>query len=488
MDGALYVIGLPHCGAGDGAERGLPYRFFGKELKMAENENVQTEQVETQEEQKPAAEKPVNPLLRSIELRIAQADALAATETALKSYAKDARMPGFRKGHVPMKQIRAMYGARAFEDAVNELLNKAWANAVREGKLQVAALETISPKEGGDETTMLFEATYEAVPEVTMPAFEELELKRYTCTVGDEEVEKTIEVMRRQRADYQVREDRPAQKDDRVKVNFKGTKDGEAFEGGTAEGYVFELGQGRMLPEFEEAVTGMKMGEKKTFPLTFPEDYHAENLKGQTVEFEVEVLEVCEAVLPEIDDEFAQRLGVEAGVEAMRADIRKNLENEVKARLEAANKGRVMQAVYDRLTFAIPQAFVKEEERALAQQAVRDLAARGLDTSKMDVNNLPTGLFTEQAERRVRLALFMQALIAQEDIQAADEDVRALAESVATSYENPEGVVAHIMGNQQYLSNLRAQVVENKATNWIFEHAKTSEEAVEFDKLMAGNF
>lgn len=467
--------------------RGFPHRFFSKELKMAENENVQTEQVQEEKVETPA-EAPVNPLLRSIELRIAQADALAATETALKSYAKDARMPGFRKGHVPMKQIRAMYGARAFEDAVNELLNKAWAEAVRSQELRVAALETIAPKEGGDEKTMLFEATYEAVPEVTMPDFGEIELKRYTCKVGDEEVQKTLEVMRRQRAQFEVREGRAAQTGDRVKVNFTGKKDGVEFEGGSAKDFVFELGQGRMLPDFEAAVTGMKAGEKKTFPLTFPADYHAENLKGATVEFEVEVVEVSEAVLPEIDDEFAQRLGVEAGVEAMRADIRKNLEIEVQARLEAANKGRVMQAVYDRLTFDAPQAFVKEEERALAQQAIRDLGARGLDTSKMNLDNLPKGLFSEQALRRVRLSLFMQALIAQEGIKADDADVRALAENIATSYEKPEEVVAHVMSNQNTLNNLRAQVVENNATNWIFEHAKTTEEVVEFDKLMAGNF
>ena len=286
---------------------------------MAENENVQTEQVETTEEKvETTAEAPVNPLLRSIELRIAQADALAATEKALKAYAKDARMPGFRKGHVPMKQIRAMYGARAFEDAVNELLGKAWAETATKENLKVAALETIAPKEGGDETTMLFEATYETVPEVTMPDFGEIELKRYTCTVGDEEVEKTIEVMRRQRAEYQAREDRPAQAGDRVKVNFTGKKDGVEFEGGSAKDFVFELGQGRMLPEFEEAVTGMKAGEKKTFPLTFPADYHAENLKGATVEFEVEAVEVAEAVLPEVDDELNQ--GEEFGaVESVKA-------------------------------------------------------------------------------------------------------------------------------------------------------------------------
>ena len=355
----------------------------------------------------------VNPLEHSLELKVAAADVEKLAEQHLKRYAKNARMPGFRRGHVPMNRVRMMYGAEAFNEAVNELVGRAWVEAARESKQQIVGAPSIDAVPTEDKEFMTFKAKFEVMPEIQKVDFTTLSLKRYGCKVDEAAVEKTIEVMRRQRAEYQAREDRPAQAGDRVKVNFTGKKDGVEFEGGSAKDFVFELGQGRMLPEFEEAVTGMKAGEKKTFPLTFPADYHAENLKGATVEFEVEAVEVAEAVLPEVDDEFAKRLGVEAGVEAMRADIRKNLEIEVKARLENANKGRVMQAVYDRLTFPAPQAFVKSEEQALAQQAIRDFAARGLDTSKMNIDKLPAGLFTEQAQRRVRLSLFMQALIGQ---------------------------------------------------------------------------
>lgn len=455
-----------------------------KELKMAENENVQTQEVEKVEE----AAAPVNPLLRSIELRVAQADAMAATEKALRQYGKNAKVPGFRKGHVPMAQLRAMYGARAFEDAVNTLINQAWGEALKGIKDErVIALVTVQPKESADKDTMVFDAQYEVLPTVEMPDFSKLELKRLVCPVGEAEVEQTIDVMRRQRAVYEVREGRAAEKNDRVKLNYKGTKDGEEFRGGSASAYVFELGQGRMLPEFEEAVTGMKAGEKKTFPLTFPSDYGIADLNGAQVEFEVEVLEVSEPIYPEINDEFAKSLGVEGGVEAMRADILANLKREVAARLEQHNKALVMNAVSETLDFPLPKTIVDEEVKALAEQAVRDFAARGMDTSKMDLSKIPTHLFQAQAEHRVRLSLFLGQLVDQEKIVASDDDVREQAEAIASSYEDPKEVVDYLMKDASRMNNMRVGIVERKVTDYIFEHAKTSEETVEFDKLMAGN-
>lgn len=442
---------------------------------MAENENVQTE------------ETPVNPLLRTVELRVVQADALAATERALKKYAKEAKMPGFRKGHVPMSQVRAMYGAKAYEDALNDLIHKEWIKVLESGEYHVASAPAIDAGESKEEGTLVFTATFEVMPEVELPAFNELELKRFTCTVGDAEVEKTLEVMRRQRATYEVREGRAAQENDRVTLNFKGTKDGEAFQGGTAENFSFELGQGRMLPEFEEAVSGMKAGEKKTFPLTFPADYGVPTLDGASVEFEVEVLSVAEAVLPELNDEFAKTLGVE-NFEKMREDILQNLQREVKARLEQHNKALVMKAIEEKLTFDLPQSMIAEEEKGLAQQALTDLAARGLDVSKMKMDKLPTHLFTEQAKRRIRLGLFMSKMIAEQKIVVEDEAVRALAQNIASSYEKPEEVVEFIMKDANRVSNLRAQIMEENVTDWIYGQAKTTEEAVEFDKLMSGNF
>lgn len=428
-----------------------------------------------------------NPLQRTLELKILAADLNNAVENRLTKLAKNARMPGFRKGHVPMKHVRGMYGMQAYDESLNELVGQAWAKAAQESGLRIAGTPRIDARPAADnEDTLVFVATFEVFPDVELPDFAAMELKRYTCTVTDENVEKTIDVMRKQRAVYNVAEGRAAADEDRVKLNFKGTKNGEAFNGGTAEGYVFVLGQGRMLPEFEEAVRGMKAGEKKTFPLTFPTDYGIQDLNGAEVEFEVEVLEVAEPSYPAIDDEFAAGLGVEGGVEKMKAEIRANLEREIAARIEAQTKGGVMEAVSKTLTFRVPAEVLNNECEALAEQAMRDLAARGMDVSKFPK---PSGLvFKDQAERRIRLSLFVEKLVDEKSITVADEDVRKIAEGIAASYEQPEEVVNYLMNDANRRNNIAGQALETKVTEWILANAKTEDVAVEFDDVMANKF
>jgi trigger factor len=443
------------------------------------------------EEKKAAPEKaeakkaaPVNPLERTLSLVVSYASAQELTEKNLKNYGKNARMPGFRKGHVPAAQVRRMYGAQAFDEAVNQLVGEAWMKAAKESGQRIAGYPHIDAQpDEKDKENMHFSAKFEVFPEVEIPDFSKVELKRYTCPVTDAEVDKTIDVMRRQRAVYNPVK-RAAKNDDRVKLNFKGKKDGEEFQGGSAEGYMFVLGQGRMLPEFEAAVTGMSAGEKKTFPLTFPADYGVKDLEGKTVEFDAEVTEVAEPVYPAIDDEFAKTLGVNDGVEAMRKEIKQNLEREVKARLEAKTKAEVMDAVAKACTFAVPQTLVADESKSLSEQMMRDLAARGIDVKKMPP--VPADTFKDQAERRIRLGLFVDALLQKEKLAGTDEQVRATATDIASSYEQPDEVVKYIMKDQNRVANLRAQATENNVTEWVLGKAKTTEEKVEFDKLMAG--
>ena len=439
---------------------------------MTEQETVKTEEVAK-----------VNPLERTLELVVSYASAEALTEQSLKNYRKNAKLPGFRKGHVPAAPVRRMYGAQAFDEAVNQLVGEAWSKAARESGLRIAGYPRIDATQVEDKENMHFEAKFEVFPDVELPDFSAVELKRYVCPVTDVEVEKTIDVMRRQRAVYTVVE-RAAANDDRVKVNFNGKKDGVEFQGGAAEGYTFVLGQGRMLPEFEAAVVGLAAGESKTFPMTFPEDYGIQDLNGQQVEFYVEVVEVAEATYPEVDDEFAATLGVQGGVEAMRNEIRTNLEREVKMRLETKTKAEVMDAVAAACTFAVPTSMVEEESKSLSEQMVRDLAARGIDTKKIPA--MPASVFNSQAERRVRLGLFVEALVSKEEVTGTDEQVRAIATDIASSYEKPEEVVEYIMNDQNRVTNLRAQATENNVTDWVLGKAKTTEETVEFDKLMAG--
>ncbi len=450
-------------------------RTFIKTTAMTEQETVKTEEVAK-----------VNPLERTLDLVVSYASAEELTEKTLKNYGKTAKLPGFRKGHVPAAQVRRMYGMQAYDEAINQLVGEAWQKAASESELRIAGYPRIeAAKNEEDKENMHFTAKFEVFPDVQIPDFSAVELKRYVCPVTDAEVEKTIDVMRRQRATYNVVE-RAAANDDRVKLNFKGKKDGVEFQGGTAEGYVFVLGQGRMLPEFEAAVTGMAAGEKKTFPMTFPADYGIKDLEGQAVEFDVEVVEVAEPVYPEVDDEFAISLGVKDGIEAMRAEIRANLDREVKARLETKTKAEVMEAVANACDFALPTVLVNDQCEALRQQMESDLAGRGIDVKKMPA--MPVDAFKPQAERRVRLGLFVEALIAQEKITGSDDQVREIASDIASSYEKPEEVIDYIMKDQNRVANLRAQATENNVTEWVLGKAKTVEETVEFDKLMAGQF
>lgn len=427
----------------------------------------------------------VNPLEHSLELKVAAADVEKLAEQHLKRYAKNARMPGFRRGHVPMNRVRMMYGAEAFNEAVNELVGRAWVEAARESKQQIVGAPSIDAVPTEDKEFMTFKAKFEVMPEIQKVDFTTLSLKRYGCKVDEAAVEKTIEVMRKQRVTFNVEEGRAAQDEDRVTLNFKGMKEGVAFEGGTAEDYAFVLGQGRMLPEFEDAVRGMKAGEKKTFPLTFPEDYGHKDLNGASVEFDVEVLKVEAPTYPELNDEFAESLGIE-GVEKMREEVKLNLEREVAARIENKNKAEIFELLNNTLTYAVPQVLVEDQARTVANAYVQQFVARG---AKADAfKDLPIDVFKPEAEKQVRLGLFVDNLIAEEKLAPTNEQMQKMAETLAAAYEEPAEVVKHILNDQASRANLVARIREENVAEFILGKAQTEDVEVEFDKVMSGQF
>lgn len=427
----------------------------------------------------------VNPLEHSLELKVAAADVEKLAEQHLKRYAKNARMPGFRRGHVPMNRVRMMYGAEAFNEAVNELVGRAWVEAARESKQQIVGAPSIDAVPTEDKEFMTFKAKFEVMPEIQKVDFTTLSLKRYGCKVDEAAVEKTIEVMRKQRVTFNVEEGRAAQDEDRVTLNFKGMKEGVAFEGGTAEDYAFVLGQGRMLPEFEDAVRGMKAGEKKTFPLTFPEDYGHKDLNGASVEFDVEVLKVEAPTYPELNDEFAESLGIE-GVEKMREEVKLNLEREVAARIENKNKAEIFELLNNTLTYAVPQVLVEDQARSVANAYVQQFVARG---AKADAfKDLPIDVFKPEAEKQVRLGLFVDNLIAEEKLAPTNEQMQKMAETLAAAYEEPAEVVKHILNDQASRANLVARIREENVAEFILGKAQTEDVEVEFDKVMSGQF
>src|SRR5690606_33906146 len=329
-------------------------------------------------------------------------------------------------------------------------------------------------------------ATFEFYPEVDVPDLSAREITRSTCEVSDADVERTVDILRRQRATYEPREDRAAAEGDRVTLDFVGRIDGEEFEGGKAENFPFVLGQGRMLPEFETAVTGLKAGDTQTFPLSFPENYGSQEVAGKTAEFTITVREVAEGVLPELDSEFAKQLGQPEGdIEKLRADIRANLEREVKARAQARTKGSVMDALVGACTFDVPKSLVRSDAEGRVAAAREDLKQRGVPNA--DSLPIPTEAFEAESERRVRLGLLVSELVNTADLQAKPEQVRARIEEFAQNYEQPAQVVAYYLADRQRRAEIEAVVLEDNVVEHVLSKAKVTDEQVSFGELMGTN-
>jgi trigger factor len=321
-------------------------------------------------------------------------------------------------------------------------------------------------------------------PEISIADLGGVAVEQAVCAVGDAEVDKTIDIMRRQRAT--LREvGRAATDGDRVTVDYKGSVDGVAFEGGAATDFPFTVGQGRMLPEFEAAVRGMAPGESKTFPLTFPADYRASELAGKTASFDVTVKKVEQAELPPVDAAFAKQLGVRDGdVATMREEVRGNLEREVKTRLRARTKESVMSALLGVADFELPQSLVAADSQRLVELARSDLAARGMDGSNFQ---LTTENFAPQAQRRVRLGLLIGELVRTQHLAPRQDQIRKRLEELAQSYEKPAEVIQWYLGNRQRLAEVETMVMEDNVVDWVLQRARVTEKPVAFDELMGSN-
>lgn len=427
---------------------------------------------------------PVNTLERKINMSVVAADVEKSVAVRLARMARTVKMPGFRPGKVPMKIVEQQYSAQARSEAFTEAVQQAFGAAVREQNLRVAGFPKIEPAESTEPGKVFFSATFEVYPEIVAADLSGKALERSVLTVGDAEVEKTLEVLRKQRVSY-VAADKAAAKDDRIVMDFRGTREGEAFDGGTAEDFPVVLGAGALLPEFESNVEGLKAGDSKTFSLTFPEDYQAKDLAGTTVQFEVKIKAVEAPVLPELSADFAKSLGVPSGdVEQLKADVKSNLEREVKKRLQARVKNEVMNLLLETHEFDVPSALVEQESQRMAEEARANLASRG-----MNVKDIPVepAWFADQAVRRVRLGLVVAEIVKKNELYAKPEQIRAVVEEQAQSYEDPADVVRWYYSDTQRLAQVEALVVEDNVVDWVLGVAKVSDKAVEFDELMATN-
>lgn len=424
---------------------------------------------------------PASPLERRIDMTVPMADIEKEVEQRLKKMARTVKMPGFRPGKVPFKMVAQQYGAQARNEAIGEAVEKAFGNAVREQNLRVAGYPRIEPKGGEDASKLEFSAVFEIYPEVKLNSIADKTIERPRLEVGEAEVDKTLEVLRRQRTSYSVAE-RAAEKGDRVVIDFTGKLNGEVFQGGQATDYPVVLGEGRMLPEFENGIAGLMAGENRTFDLTFPADYQATELAGKQVSFDVSVKGVEAPQLPAVDADFAKSLGIADGdVAKMRAEIRSNLENEVNKRIKARVKEQAMQAMLDANPLDVPKALIEQEAESMAEAARQDLANRGVDIKNMPVE---ATWFTAQAERRVKLGLIIAEAVKENGLHAKPEQVRALIDEQAQSYEQPEEVVRWYYSQPQRLAQVEALAIEENVVNWVVANAQASDKAASFDELM----
>ncbi|MDP1688120.1 trigger factor [Hydrogenophaga sp.] len=405
----------------------------------------------------------------------------------LKRLARDVKMDGFRPGKVPMNVVAQRYGYSVHYEVMNDKVGEAFATAANEAQLRVAGQPKITEKEGAPEGELTFDAVFEVYPEVKIGDLAAATVDKVSAEVDAAAIDRTLDILRKQRRTFAQRaQDQAAQDGDRATIDFAGKIDGEPFEGGKAEAFQFIVGDGQMLKEFENAVRGMKQGESKTFPLAFPEDYHGKDVAGKTADFLVTVNKLEAAHLPEVDEALAKSLGIADGtVEGLRADIKKNLEREVKFRLQSRNKQSVMDALIAASELDLPKSVVQSELDRLVEGARADLKQRGVkDAEKAPI---PEELFRPQAERRVRLGLVVAELVRANELHAKPEQIQSHIEELAASYEKPADVVRWYQGDNRRMAEVEAIVIENNVTEFVLSKAQITDKAVSFDELMAQN-
>jgi trigger factor len=423
-------------------------------------------------------------LERRITLTLAATEINSEVESRLKKLARTVKADGFRPGKVPMSVVAQRYGYSVQYEVMNDKLGQAFAQAANEAQLRVAGVPNITQKEEAPEGQMAFDATFEVYPEVKLGDLAGAEVERVSADVDEAAIDKTVEILRKQRRTFAQRPAAEgAEVGDRVTIDFEGKIDGEPFAGGKAEGFQFLIGEGQMLEQFDQAVRGMKVGESKTFPLQFPADYHGKDVAGKEADFLVTMKKVEAQHLPTVDEAFAKSLGIAGGtVEALRADVKKNLEREVKFRVLARNKAAVMDALVKAAELDLPKALVEAEVARLTEGARADLKQRGVKDA--DTAPIPAEIFTPQAERRVRLGLVVSELVRQNDLQAKPEQLQAHIEEMAQSYEKPAEVVRWYLSDRQRMAEVEAVVIENNVAEFVLSKAKVADKALPFDELM----
>lgn len=423
-------------------------------------------------------------LERRITLELSVESIRKEVDKRLKKLSRQVRIDGFRPGKVPLSMVSRQYGYSVQNDVLNDELGAAFNRAVQEAELRVAGSPRIEEREQDDESKWSFDAVFEVMPDITVGGLDTAEVEKVVADVNDDAIERTLDILRQQRRTFAQRKaDAAVEAGDRVTVDFVGKIDGEEFEGGSASDFAFMVGEGQMLKEFDDAVRGMKSGESKTFPLDFPENYHGKDVAGKQADFMVSVTRVEASHLPEVTDEFARSLGVaDATTEGLRADIRKNLENQVRFRVDSRNKAAALQVLTDSAQLQLPKVSVQSEVERMVAAAREDLKKSGI--KDVESAPVPEDVFREEAERRVRMGLVVSEVVQQENLYATEEQVKKHIDSLAVSYEKPEEVTRWYYSDEARMNEVRAAVVEQNVADYVFSKAKVVEKNVSFEELM----
>ncbi|OUR61004.1 trigger factor [Colwellia sp. 39_35_sub15_T18] len=399
----------------------------------------------------------------------------------LRQVAKTQRINGFRPGKVPPSVIQKRYGASVRQEVAGEIMQRSFVDAIVAEKINPAGRPAFTAKSNEDGKALEFEATFEVYPEVELKALEEITVERPAVEVTDEDLDEMFETLQKQHQTWKENK-RKSKKGDKLTLDFNGRVDGEEFEGGKAEGFELELGAGRMIPGFEKEITGMKAGEEKTISVTFPDDYHAENLKGKEAEFDIVVHKTEGAVLPKVDEEFAKLFGVEeGGVEALREEVGKNMARELTQAVKAKVKEQVIEGLLASHEVGVPAALVAQEVDVLRQQAMQRFQGQ------MDPNNLPelpSEMFTEQAERRVKIGLLLGEVIKVNEIKVDGAKVDELIATAASAYEDPKEVIEYYANNKELMQQMQNVALEEQAVELLVEKAKVEDKKASFKDIM----
>ncbi|OAN13570.1 trigger factor [Photobacterium jeanii] len=418
-------------------------------------------------------------LERHLTITVPAANIEDAVKVELQKIAKNRRFDGFRPGKAPIKMVARMFGASVRQEVMGEVMQRHFIEAIVQEKINPAGAPTFTPVEFAEGQDLVFKASFEVFPEIALQGLDKIAVEKPAVEVKDEDVDTMIETLRKQQATWSETEE-AAVADSRVTIDFNGSIDGEEFEGGKAEGFALAMGQGRMIPGFEDGIVGKKAGEEFTVEVSFPEDYHAENLKGKAASFAIKLHKVEAQELPELTEEFVAKFGVVDGsVDGLKAEVRKNMEREMKQAVKGRIKDQVLNGLIEQNDIEVPAALIDQEINVLRQQA-----AQRFGGDMKNAPELPRELFEEQAKRRVVVGLLLGEVIKSEELKADDERVKALINEMASAYEDPSEVVAYYEKNEQMMNNMRNVALEEQAIDALIAKAQVTEKEVGFNELM----